>query len=127
MVRQKQAESNRIKRVKEQYKYNNDPIDVKSKKLHDYVKNIRSKSIQEINKVREENLQHYDINRDKLKYDRNDLSPAKVQEMRKELFKEKFCFLLRIDNIFDVKIPIKYITIITDFYLDFFSRNYLIG
>ena len=116
---------------KEEYKYNNDPIDVKSKKLHDYVNQIRSKSIEEINKVREENLQQYEINRDKYKYDRNDLSPAKVEEMRRELFKEKFCFLLKIDDMFvdkiPIKIPIKYITITTDFYLDFFSRYKLIG
>ena len=114
---------------RDEYKFDKVPTNFipGSTKLHDYVNQIRLKSIEEIKIVREENLQQYENNKDKFKCNRNDLSPAKVEEMRRELFKEKFCFLLRIDNIFDVKIPIKYITIITDFYLDSLSRNYLIG
>ena len=114
---------------KEEYKFDKEEIDFipESKKLHDYVNQIRSKSIEEINKVREENLQQFEINKEKYKYNRNDLSAAKVEEMRRELFKEKFCFVLRVDDIFKNTIPIKYITIITDFYLDFSSRYKLIG
>ena len=105
---------------REEYRFDKVPINFipGSTKLHDYVNQIRSKSIEEIKIVREENLQYYEINKDKFKSNRKDLSAAKVEEMKRELFKDKFCFLLRIDNIFDVKIPIKYITIITDFYLD---------
>ena len=91
-------------------------------KIHDYLNKVRSKSIEEIKKVREENLQRYDLNKKKLKYDRNDL---KLEDLRRELFKEKFCFVLKIYNRYNKPIEILFemFTIVTDFYLEYNDRR----
>lgn len=96
-----------------------------STKIHEYLNLVRSKAIEEINKAKDENLQRYEIKKDKYKIDRADLTEKKVEEMRKELFEEKFCFLVRIDNIFYEKNNnlFKLYTIVTDFYLDQYERN----
>jgi hypothetical protein len=59
---------------------------------------IRSIAIEEINKAKDENLERYEINKEKFKYDRNNLTVETFQEMKRELFKEKFCFLLKIND-----------------------------
>ena len=95
-----------------------------STKIHEYLNLVRSKAIEEINKAKEENLQRYEINKLRNKIDGTE---EKLEEMRRELFEKKFCFLLRIDydyifneennNLFKLH------TIVTDFYLDQYERN----
>ena len=71
-----------------------------STKVHDYLNRVRSKAIEEIGKVRDENLSRYELNKEKFKYSsRDELTEEKIEEMRRELFKESFCFLLRIDRL----------------------------
>ena len=93
-----------------------------STKIHEYLNLVRSKAIEEINKAKEENLQRYEINKERNKIDRTE---EKVEEMKKELFEKKFCFLLRIDYIFNERNNnlFKLYTIVTDFYLDQYERN----
>ena len=118
---------------KGEYKFDlNQPIKVTSgsTKIRDYLNLVRSKSIEEIKQVREENLERYEINKKKCNYNRNiEMTSEKVEEIRRELFKEGFCFLLNLKNIFgeNVSIPYEFVTIITDFYLDVFEFHGLIG
>ena len=58
----------------------------------------RSKEIEEIKKAKYENLERYESNKEKYKYDRNELTDEKLESIKSELFGEKFCFLLKIDN-----------------------------
>ena len=82
---------------------------------------VRSKAIEEIKKAQEENLKRYELNRDKYKYDRNDLTEDKIEEMKRELFKEKFCFLIKVDLIdhgYRSRCLFKLHTIVTDCYFE---------
>lgn len=114
------------------YKFDlNQPIKVTSgsTKIRDYLNLVRSKSIEEIKKVREENLERYETNKQKYNYNRNiEMTSEKVEEIRRELFKKGFCFLLKFKNIFgeNVSTPYEFVTIITDFYLDVFEFHELI-
>ena len=92
-----------------------------STKIIDYLNLVRSKAIEEINKAKDENLERYVNNKDK--YDLNDSTVEKVQEMKRELFKEKFCFLIKLNNNSNDTNLIKFYTIVTDFYLDHFDRQ----
>ena len=91
-----------------------------STKVHDYLNQVRSKAIEEIKKAKDENLERYEINKEKYKYDRNNLTVETFQEMKNELFKEKFCFLLKVNNNSNKS---KLYTIVTDFYLDYYERQ----
>lgn len=113
----------------DEYKYDNLEITRGSTKMHDYFDLVRSRAIEEIKKVRDENLQRYDLNREKYKYNRNELTSEKVEEMRRELFKEKFCFLLGIDDVVrenEDSTRFKCIEVITDFYLDTYDQHKLL-
>ena len=84
------------------------------------VQECRSKAIEEINKVKYETLERYEANKDKYNYDRNELTDEKLESIRSELFEEKFCFLLRIN---DKKDEFNLITVVCDFYLNQFELN----
>ena len=76
---------------------------------------VRTKAIEEINKAKYENLERFEANREKYKYDRNELTDEKLESIRSELFEEKFCFLLRFNN---KKDEFNLITVVCDFYLN---------
>lgn len=84
-------------------------------RVRGYLELLWSKAIEELKKAEEETLESYEINRHLYKYDRESLTDEKVAEMRRNLFGEKFCFMIKInqnENIFNE------LLIITDFYLD---------
>ena len=85
------------------------------------VNEYRSKAIEEINKAKHENLERYEANKEKYKYDRNELTDEKLESIRSELFEEKLCFLLKIDNIMDNEFNL--ITVVSDFYWNQFYQN----
>ena len=108
---------------KELYRFEKKQTNVtpESTKVRDYLNLVRSKSIEEINKVKEENLSRYDQNKDKYKYKLDELNAYIVEDMKRELFKDRYCFQLRIDRLFlkSVRsIPFQLLTIVTDFYID---------
>lgn len=108
---------------KEFYRFEKKQTNVtpESTKVRDYLNLVRSKSIEEINKVKEENLSRYDLNKDKYKYNRNELTTEIVEDMKRELFKDRYCFQLRIDRLFFTSVgslPFQILTIVTDFYID---------
>lgn len=112
----------------DEYKYDTDlKITLESGKIHDYLNLVRLKAIEEVKNVRDENLEHYELNKAEYKYNRNDLTAEKVEEIRRELFKEKFCFLLRIDDILkETELKFKCVIVITDFYLDTYDQYKLL-
>jgi hypothetical protein len=107
---------------KEHYRFEKKQTNVtpESTKVRDYLNLVRSKSIEEINKVKEENLSRYDLNKDKYKYKRDELTTGIIEDMKRELFKDRYCFQIRIDRLFlkSVSIPFQLLTIVTDFYID---------
>ena len=92
-------------------------------KIIDYLNLVRSKAIEEINKAKEENLERYELNKSKYKYDRNNMSDENLEEMKRELFKEKFCFLIRFEKFESESTKFELVTVVTDFYLDHNERH----
>jgi hypothetical protein len=87
-----------------------------STRIRDYLNRVRSNAIKEANLARKENLASYELNKDKHRFNRE----TSIEEMRRVLFKDKFCFLLQI-NYFNTRSAINLsniYTILTDFYLD---------
>ena len=84
-------------------------------RVRDFINLVRSKSIDELKKAEQYNLDNYELKKDLYKYDRNSLTNEKVEEMRENLFKDKFAFVIRSE---ESKSLLKVHTIITDFYLD---------
>ena len=84
----------------------------------------RDKSIDAIRKVQNENLDFYNANKEKLKLDRTNVTKEnKLEELKSQLFSNRFCFLLdfeknrlySIDR--EIESLFKLRTVITDFYL----------
>ena len=63
------------------------------------------------------------MNKDKYKYDRNNLTDENLEDMKRELFKEKFCFLIKVDKDINKRNLFKLHTIVTDFYLNNYERQ----
>jgi hypothetical protein len=106
----------------EKYKYDMnkivriDGVPPGTTRFRDYIELVRTKSIEELKKAQQETLDSYEINKSLYKYDRETLTDEKVEEMRKNLFKDKFCFTLQIN--IDSNKKFKQITVFTDFYLN---------
>lgn len=86
------------------------------------IENVRLKAIDEINKAMKENLERYDLEKEKYIYNRATLTEKAIEEMERGLFREKFAFVLKIDRI---QRGLKQYTIITDFYVDRRDRRLL--
>jgi Leucine-rich repeat (LRR) protein len=95
-----------------------------STNFHEYFGLVRSKAIEEINKAKCENLERYEANKEKYKFDRNELTDEKLESIKSELFEEKFCFLLRIN---DKNSEFNLITVVCDFYLNQFDLSSKLG
>ena len=91
-------------------------------KTSDYLNKVRSFLIDEIRKVEKESIESYESNKTEFKFKNN----SSIEEMKKALFKNRFCFLL--DTQADQKTEVRYLKsdrkrvfnlclIITDFYL----------
>ena len=91
----------------------------KGAKIVDYLEVVRDKSIEEIKKAQQANLQSYESNKERYKYDRKSLTHEDVEEMRRGLFGDKFCFVLEIEGSTEYNKPIiNQCTVVTDFYFD---------
>ena len=96
-------------------------------KAVEYMNKVRQKAIEEIRKVQDENLEYYKANKDKLKVDRKNLTEEKLEELKSQLFANRFCFLVKKEPYYlffdsgdnkDIKNPLFYLhTVITDFYV----------
>ena len=89
----------------------------------DYLELFRSKTVEELKKAEQYNLDNYELNKELYKYDRKTLTDEKVEEMRQNLFKDKFAFVINIDKsqfkFYQWDKPLlTFHTILTDFYLD---------
>ena len=96
-----------------------------------YMNKIREKAIEEIRKVRDENLEYNKANKERLKLDKENLTEEKLEELKSQLFAKKYCFLvnkrpiyeryqegMQINRYFERYSPLFNLhTVITDFYL----------
>ena len=58
----------------------------------EYMNKVRQKAIGEIRKVQEENLKFYKANKEKLKVDKENLTEEKLEELKSQLFSNRYCF-----------------------------------
>ena len=90
--------------------------------VEDYLNEVRQKAIDEIRKVKDENLDHYNGNKDKFKL----FSDDNLEELKSNLFANRFCFLVNIKTIgikcWETTVRngslFKLHIVITDFYLN---------
>lgn len=85
-------------------------------RVRDYLQLVRSKAIEELKKAEQKNLDNYELNKVLYKYDQETLTDERIEEMKRNLFKDKFAFVLNIKE--PNKSVFKTHTILTDFYLD---------
>jgi hypothetical protein len=87
----------------------------KSTSVVDYLKQIRMKTIDELRKAQEEALDYYKINSERFK---SLLTNEKnIDELRSELFAEKFYFQIQLNQSKSRLCPVSVFTFVTDFYL----------
>ena len=87
----------------------------KSTKVIDYLKQVRMKTIEELRKVQEDTLEYYKLNSSRFK---SELSNEKnIDELRSELFAEKFYFQVNFTQSKKRCWPFNIFTFITDFYM----------
>lgn len=66
----------------------------------EYLNMVREKAIEEIRKAQEENLQYYRDNKEEFKVYRENLADdEKIEELRSNLFANRFCFLVYVEKI----------------------------
>ena len=89
----------------------------------EYMNKVRQKAIEEIRKVQDENLDNYNVNKEKFKVDRENLTDDKLEELKSQLFANGFCFIIDFEKDYaywmhtKAKTWFKLCTLITDFYL----------
>ena len=123
-----------------EYKYDSDRIEeikatLKSMQVQKYIETIREKAIELARSAEKENLRLYEENKEKYKsIDLKNLTDEKIREIRSDVFRDRFCFVIKIrdqpnrDEIERILNPIepklkqkrifKLLTIVSDFYLD---------
>ena len=83
-----------------------------STKVIDYLKRIRMKTIEELKKAQEETIEYYKLNSDRFKKELTN-----IEEMKSELFAEKFYFQVNFKQPEYRLCPFNVFTFATDFYL----------
>ena len=87
----------------------------KSMKIVDYLKQIRMETIEELKNAQEETLQYYKLNSERFK---SELTKEKnIEEMKSELFAEKFYFQVNFKQSKYKFWPFNVFTFVTDFYM----------
>ena len=81
----------------------------------EYMNRARQKAIDEIRKVEEENLKFYKANKEEFKVDRKNLTEEKLEELKSQLFANRFCFLVKKQPVYTTIFELH--IVITDFYL----------
>lgn len=107
------------------YEYNTSKLDVTpgTTRIRDYLELIRSKSIEELKKAEKKALDNYEMNKLLYKYDRDNLTVDRVEEMKRNIFKDKFCFMLQFNKP-DICLLKNYL-IIVDFYINNEDLNFI--
>lgn len=100
---------------------------IENRHVEEYMNKMRQKVIDEIRKVQVENLEYYEENKEKFKVDRENLTEEKLEELKSQLFANRYCFLVNKEQIYlwedlnnrnVIKRPLFNLhTVITDFYL----------
>lgn len=94
----------------------------------EYLNKVRTNAIEQIRMVQEHNLELYNDNKERFKVDRENLTEEKLEELKSNLFAEKFCILVNVKKIYtqNGRYPVTINrdselytlhTVITDFYL----------
>ena len=99
----------------------------------EYMNKVRQKAIDEIIKVQDENLEYYKANKEKFKVDRENLTEEKLEELKSQLFSNRFCFLIKREPLNNTEKGSKQKygplfnlhTVITDFYLSKSDIDYI--
>ena len=86
-----------------------------SMKVVDYLKQVRMKTIVELKKAQEETLEYYKLSSERFKYDKT--NEKNIEEMKSELFSEKFYFQVNFKHSENRFWPFNVFTFVTDFYL----------
>ena len=92
-----------------------------STKVIDYLNQIRMRAIEELRKAQEETLEYYKHNPSRFNYLKEINDENKLEELKSQLFAEKFYFQVRITRI-DNPWIFNLFTIVTDFYM---SQSYI--
>lgn len=95
--------------------------------VNDYMNRVRANALNELVKAQKENLEAYETNKLAYKINPSEINSHKLEELRKQLFADKFCFLLEIKKLDnrENKCIYQLYTIITDFYLNQADLNLL--
>ena len=86
-----------------------------SMKVVDYLKQIRTKTIEELKKAQEETIEYYKLNSERFKSEQN--KEKNIEEMKSELFAEKFYFQANFKQSKKRFWPLNVFTFVTDFYM----------
>ena len=91
-----------------------------STKVVDYLKQIRMKTIEELKNAQEETIEYYKLNSERFKSEQT--KEKNIEEMKSELFGEKFYFQVNFKQSKKRFWPFNVFTLVTDFYI---SRFYI--
>lgn len=90
--------------------------------IKEYLELTRSRTIKEIERVKEVNIDYYEAHKDNFEADvkeaRKD-APGAIEALRKKLFANKFCFLVREQRFFDANLTLDFNQpYVVDFYFN---------
>ena len=91
-----------------------------SMKVVDYLKQIRTKTIEDLKKAQEETIEYYKINSERFKSEQT--HEKNIKEMKSELFAEKFYFQVNCKQPYFTFLPFNVFTFVTDFNM---SKSYI--
>ena len=86
-----------------------------SMKVVDYLKQIRMKTIEEMKNAQDEILEYYKLNSERFKSEQT--KGKNIEEMKSELFAEKFYFQVNFKQPEKRTCPFNVFTFVTDFYM----------
>ena len=64
-------------------------------RAEEYMNKVRQEAIDEIRKIKDENMKFYNENQEKFKIDRENATEVKFEEFKSQLFANRFCFLVK--------------------------------
>ena len=91
-------------------------VELWSTKIADYLNQVRMTTIEELRKAQEETLENYKLNSARLK-SLEEMSENKIEELRSQLFAEKFYFQIRLTTKNYKPWVFNLFTFVTDFYM----------
>ena len=88
-----------------------------STKVIDYLNQVRMKTIEKLKKAQDEAFEYYKLNSSRFSYLKEMKDEEKLEELKSQLFAEKFYFQIRLKNEYFNKWIFKLFTFVTDFYM----------